>query len=70
MGRDSVRCQETPYGFIFGAARVERCATDRGYVVIEVATPREVMHVTVTPKGLIRTAKKKTAKSAKGGEHG
>lgn len=48
---------ETHYGFVWGNCEVECTAsTEKGYRVISLKTPREILEVTVTPSGLIRTA--------------
>ena len=55
-----VNCHETQYGFVFGAATVERTASHKGHVIIAIKTPREQMHIRITPSGLIRIGGKKT----------
>lgn len=54
--------RETPYGFEFGPAKVERWTVDGGSVLIGVTTKREELHVRVTPTGLIRTSIRKSTK--------
>lgn len=54
--------RETRYGFEWGAAKVHRVASHQGYVAICITTPREVLHVRVTPSGLIRTDLTKSTK--------
>jgi hypothetical protein len=44
----------TRYGFEYGAARVERACSGKGYVVLRIETPRQIVDITVTPTGLIR----------------
>lgn len=44
----------TDYGFQFGAARVERFCSHKGYVIIGVTTPRQRFEIEVTPSGLIK----------------
>ena len=46
----------TQYGFIWGAATVERVTDHNGHVVIAIKTPRETMILRVTPSGLIRVS--------------
>ena len=45
---------ETKYGFEWGAAKIERAASHNGHVILYITTPRERIHVRVTPTGLIR----------------
>lgn len=42
------------YGFRWGNADIERCASHKGYRVLTVKTPRGVAQITVTPSGLVR----------------
>ena len=44
----------TPYGFRWGPALVERCASHKGHVVFSVTTDKEIQHIRVTPSGVIR----------------
>ena len=46
----------TQYGFDYGAAKVTRCASDekKGWVVIEVETPKGRYQVYVTKTGKVR----------------
>ena len=49
-----VKAEITQYGFQFGAAKVERFASHKGYVVIGLTTPKHRLEITVTPTGIIR----------------
>lgn len=56
MKGDVVR-EETPYGFKYGAATIERIhAKDSGDVWISIKTNREVVQIHITPSGLVREA--------------
>ena len=44
----------TQYGFQFGAAKVERFASHKGYVVIGLTTPKQRLEIIVTPTGIVR----------------
>ena len=59
----STHYRETTYGFEYGAARIERTASDKGYVFLTVVTPRRTMEIVVTPTGLIRTYVQKAPKA-------
>lgn len=50
----AARMEQTRYGFKFGATEVERLASQAGYVIIGLKTPRQRVDITVTPTGLIR----------------
>lgn len=52
-----IESKTTQYGFQYGAARVERCASHKGYVVVGISTPKHRLDITVTPSGLIRVSK-------------
>ena len=47
----------TNYGFQFGPALVERCASHKGYVIVSIKTPKQRLELTVTPTGIIRAGK-------------
>jgi hypothetical protein len=49
--------EETKYGFKWGITHIERCASVQGHIVIAIRTPKEILHVRVTPTGLIRIDK-------------
>lgn len=46
--------RQTPYGFEFGPAKVERCSEIKGNVIISITTPRQLLYVRVTPSGMIK----------------
>jgi hypothetical protein len=48
--------RETDYGFDYGAARVSRVCHDdtRGWVIVQVQTPRDRIHIYVTKTGKAR----------------
>ena len=48
--------QETMYGFRWGAATVVRIASDgnRGWVALEIQSPKESLRVRITKSGLLR----------------
>jgi hypothetical protein len=50
---------QVPFGFQYGAAKVTRVCHDRkkGWVVLDVTTPRAQMQVYVTRTGMIKTYK-------------
>lgn len=52
--RGTILFGETQYGFVYGAATVERVLSHKGYVIVDVTTPKQKIQITVTPKGLIR----------------
>lgn len=56
----STHYKETCFGFEFGAAEVTRCASDekKGWVVVEITTPKEKLQVYVTKAGKIRVFNK------------
>lgn len=54
---DEVYAALTRYGFEYGAAKVSRLASHKGYVVVGFETPRQRLDITVTPTGLIRVGK-------------
>ena len=45
----------TDYGFVWQQVEITRVASYDGNLLIEVKTPRELMHLRVTPTGFIRT---------------
>jgi len=47
---------ETPYGFDYGAAKVQRICSDdrRGWIVIEVKSPKHMLRINVTKTGKMR----------------
>ena len=51
----TIKTEVTQYGFNFGAAKVERIASDdkRQWVVIGVETPKEILHIYVTKTGKV-----------------
>jgi hypothetical protein len=49
-----VPCELTLYGFTWGPTTVSRITTHHGTTLLELRTPREVMLLRMTPKGLIR----------------
>ena len=50
--------EETPYGFQWGPALIERCVSDPKWgVVLTITTPKERYQVRVTPTGLVRVHK-------------
>lgn len=54
MSDTIVHCASTRFGFEYGAAHVERAASHKGHVVLFITTPKQRLHVRVTPTGLIR----------------
>jgi hypothetical protein len=45
----------TPYGFVWGPATIERCVSDPKIgVVLTLTTPRQKYDIRVTPSGLVR----------------
>ena len=52
----TIKYAETPYGFEYGTAKVERIASDekRQWVVIGVTTPKHKVAVYVTKTGRVR----------------
>jgi hypothetical protein len=44
----------TQYGFEYGAAKIQRIASDKGYAFLTISTPRQTVDIVVTPSGLIR----------------
>lgn len=48
--------KETPYGFEWGAAKVERCFSDskKGWVTLLVKTPKIQLQIYVTKTGKVR----------------
>ncbi len=54
---DPLRYCETIYGFDYGAAEVTRvCRDPKWGSVIQINTPRQCIHIRVTPSGLIRVS--------------
>ena len=51
--------RQTNYGFEYGAAKVSRVCSDykKGWVVLEISTPRALVQVYVTRTGMIKTYK-------------
>ena len=51
--------KEIDYGFEFGAATVRRCFADnvKGWVVIEIKTPKSELQIYVTKTGKVRVHK-------------
>lgn len=51
-----IHYKETPYGFEYGAAKIERTFSDtkRGWVVISITTPKVDLQVYVTKTGRVR----------------
>lgn len=51
-----IHYRETPHGFEFGSARVERVASDEnlGWVIVRVTTPKKLLDVYVTKTGKMR----------------
>ena len=58
----AIRYYGTAYGFQYGAAEVTRIASDdkKGWVLLQVNTPRDNIQVYVTKTGLIRVHRKNT----------
>jgi hypothetical protein len=54
-----IHYKETAFGFEFGAASVCRCCSDdkKGWVVIEVKTPRGAVDIYVTKTGKVSITK-------------
>ena len=52
-----IEMHDTQYGFRYGSALVERCASQKGYVIVGVKTKRQRLEMTITPSGLIRVGK-------------
>jgi len=52
----SITCNNIPYGFKFGSAKVTRLASDEksGWVDIEIKTPKQAIQIYVTKTGKIR----------------
>jgi len=50
----------TAFGFEWGPALVERCASHNGHLVISITTRREIQHIRITPSGFIRIDKPAT----------
>ena len=52
----TVVSHETEYGFQYGAASVSRACSDqkKGWVVIEINTPRDDLQIYVTKTGKVR----------------
>ena len=46
--------KNTSYGFKWGDASVERCASHNGHLVLSITTSREALSVRITPTGFIR----------------
>jgi hypothetical protein len=57
---DIIHYKETPYGFEFGAADVTRCAADvkKGWIVLEIKTPKDTLQIYVTKTGKVRVHNK------------
>ena len=49
--------KETRFGFEYGAAKVERAFSHKGYVGIRITTKRHFLDIDVTPSGFIRVGK-------------
>ena len=51
-----IHYKETPFGFEYGAANVERCCSDnkKGWVVIRVRSPKKEIDIYITKTGKIR----------------
>lgn len=51
-----IRYEETQYGFLWGAADVQRCFSDKkkGWVTLLVTTPQTSIQIYVTRTGKIR----------------
>ena len=51
-----IRYEETTYGFNYGSAEVTRVASDhaKGWVVLEIRSPKERVQVYVTKTGKVR----------------
>lgn len=45
---------ETSYGFEWGAAKVTRACSDHGWIMLDIATPRERLGIYVTRAGKVR----------------
>lgn len=58
MTKQTIKYEETRYGFDYGAARVERLISDekRGWVVIGVSAGKSRMEVYVTKTGKMRVS--------------
>lgn len=54
--------QETTYGFVYGAANIERKCSDenKGWVCIGIETPKATISVYVTKTGKVRIHDQKT----------
>jgi len=50
----SSNCRNTLFGFDWGAAKVTRLASHNQIIFIGVETPRQSIHLSVTPTGKIR----------------
>lgn len=56
--------KDLPFGFEFEAMTVWRLCEHKGYAVIEIATPRQVVQIACTPSGLLRIGKLESAKKS------
>jgi hypothetical protein len=59
-----MRYEETRYGFNYGAADVERVASDekKGWVALRIKTPRKSLQIYVTKTGKVRVSDERTGK--------
>ena len=58
----SYELTETPFGFDWGPASIERCISDEKWgVVLTIRTARESVDARVTPSGLIRLGEARKA---------
>lgn len=49
-----LKLEETPHGFRYGPALVERMYSHKGHLWLQIKTDRETLEIRVTPTGLIR----------------
>lgn len=49
--------KETNYGFEWGALKVERLGSFKGYVVLGITTPYQTLEVTTSPTGRVLRTK-------------
>jgi hypothetical protein len=54
--RPMIRYEETPYGFNWGAAEIERCFSDKkkGWVMLTLKTKKGEMQIYVTKTGKVK----------------
>ena len=62
-----INCNQIPYGFEYGSAKVTRAMSDRvkGWVVLMVETPKATIQIYVTKTGKVRVYDYKGGKELK-----